>query len=108
MRSKEKFVFIYVTTGSEEEARKISRHLLEKKLIACANYFPIQSVYSWKSKINESKEFALLVKTTEERSSKTKEEIEKIHSYQVPCVTRIKVEPNKKYGDWMMEQLEQK
>ncbi|PIN69730.1 hypothetical protein COV93_04350 [Candidatus Woesearchaeota archaeon CG11_big_fil_rev_8_21_14_0_20_43_8] len=34
----------YVTCSNEEEARKITDILLDGKLIACANVFPIKSL----------------------------------------------------------------
>jgi uncharacterized protein involved in tolerance to divalent cations len=39
------FIGIYVTHQSREEAEKIAHHLLQEKMIACVNYFPIQSAY---------------------------------------------------------------
>ena len=43
--------FVYITCKDKKEARKISRFLLEKKLIACANIFPIESMYRWEGKM---------------------------------------------------------
>ena len=60
------FIFIYITNPTKDEAKMIAKHLLEKKLIACANIFPINSLYWWKDKIADENEFALIVKTTEE------------------------------------------
>lgn len=99
------FTFLYVTCSDEEEAKKIARILLEKKLIACANLFPINSIYKWKRKISDDKETAMILKTTKEKSEEVKEEIERVHSYDIPCITEIDVRPNEKYGEWLQEQL---
>ncbi len=96
-----KTIFVYITNPSKEEAVKLARHLLEKKLIACANIFPITSVYRWEGKIAEEGEFVLIGKTFEEKFEKVKTEVEKIHPYKIPCITKIPVEPNKKYLDWL-------
>ena len=36
-----KYIFVYITNPTKKEAEKIARHLLEKRLIACANVFPV-------------------------------------------------------------------
>jgi periplasmic divalent cation tolerance protein len=44
-------VFIYITNPSKKEAKRLAKHLIEKRLIACANIFPIESLYWWKNKL---------------------------------------------------------
>ena len=58
-----KMVFVYITCKDDKEAKKIATLLLSKKMIACANIFPIKSIFSWNGKIHQSKEVALLAKT---------------------------------------------
>lgn len=94
-------VLIYITNPTEKEAKKIAKHLLDKKLIGCANIFPISSLYWWKGKIVDEKEFVLIAKTGEANFEKVKTEVEKIHSYTVPCIIRIPASANKKYFDWI-------
>jgi periplasmic divalent cation tolerance protein len=53
----------YITLHHPDVARTISLSLLEKKLIACANWFPISSAYHWEGVINECQEIVLIVKT---------------------------------------------
>ena len=101
-----KFVFVYITAPSEEKAIEMARHLLERRLIACANTFPVRSLYHWEGKISDEKEHVLIAKTTESMFEKTKEEVEKIHPYSVPCIAKISVEPNKTYADWLLGELE--
>ncbi|MEW5805687.1 MAG: divalent cation tolerance protein CutA [Patescibacteria group bacterium] len=36
-----KLIFLYITNDSVDGAKKIARHLLEKRMIGCANIFPI-------------------------------------------------------------------
>jgi periplasmic divalent cation tolerance protein len=97
---------IYITCKDEKEAKKIAKHLLEKKLIACANFFPINSMYWWEGKIQDDKEFLLLVKTAEKNYEKVKKEVESIHSYDVPCILKIDTEGNKEYMDWVDKVIE--
>ena len=56
------FIVVYITHANLKNAKKISDELLKKRLIACANYFPIQSSYWWKGKIENSDEIVSIVK----------------------------------------------
>jgi len=64
------FSVIYITAGDREEAMKIGRTLVEEGLAACANLFPITSIYQWKGKIEEGSEFGYLSRQEKARSKK--------------------------------------
>ncbi len=95
------FTFLYVTTKDESEAQRLSKHLLQKRLIACANIFPVKSMYWWKGKITSQQEVVLILKTTEGKADAVKQEIERMHSCEIPCITKIPVVPNAKYARWV-------
>ena len=92
---------IYITCKDKKEAEKISNHLLRKRLIACANIFPIKSMYWWKGKIENQKEVLVIAKTLEKNYEKIKKEVSKLHSYSVPCILKIDAEANESYGKWV-------
>ncbi len=56
---------IYTTLNNNEEARKIGRKLLEKKLANCVNFFPITCIYNYKGEITEEPEVVLIIKTND-------------------------------------------
>ncbi len=99
------FIFIYITNPSKEEAKNVAKHLLEKKLIACGNIFPISSIYWWENKITEEDEFVLIAKTMEKNFEKVKTEVEKIHPYKIPCIVKISVDSNEKYFEWIQKEV---
>lgn len=101
------FIFIYITNPTEEEAKKIANHLLGKRLVACANIFPIKSMYWWKGKIADESEFVLIAKTTEANFEKVKNEVERIHSYKIPCIVKIPVSANGKYFKWLKGEVKE-
>ncbi|MCD6550293.1 divalent-cation tolerance protein CutA [bacterium] len=101
-----RFIFIYITNPTKTEAGRIAKHLLKKRLIACANIFPIESFYWWKGKITNENEYVLIAKTTENNFEKVKIEVEKIHSYTIPCIIKIHVSSNKKYFNWLKGEVE--
>lgn len=96
-------VFVYITSPDKKTAEKISLHLLKKKLIACANFFPSESFYWWKGKVKKEKEVILITKTTGGNFEKIKREVEEIHPYSVPCIVKIPVSSNKKFFFWLKQ-----
>lgn len=94
-------IVIYITCKNSTEAKKIGKAIVSKKLAACANFFPIKSVYKWKGKMVEDNEIVLLLKTVDKNFSKIRKEVKKLHSYEVPCILKIKVDANKEYENWV-------
>jgi periplasmic divalent cation tolerance protein len=79
---------VLTTASSEEEARKIARHLLEHRLAACVNIVPqVASIYLWQGKIEETREWVLVIKTTVAAFGRVREAIAELHSYELPeCI----------------------
>ena len=98
-------ILVYTPCTDKEEAHNIAEALLNDKLIACANIFPIKSLYWWKGDLQEDNEVVLLVKTTDKLWEKVKKKIIGMHSYECPCVMKIKVEANKEYEGWVRKQV---
>src|SRR3989338_326983 len=96
---------IYIICRDEKEAAKISRHLLNKRLIACSNMFPIRSMYFSEGKIQDNKEFAIMAKTKGKNFEKIKQEVRKIHSYKMPCILKIDAEANEEYDRWVNKEV---
>lgn len=96
------FTLIYTTHKNLEEAQKITSPLLNNKLIACVNFFPITSQYQWKGKIETSTEITAILKTRTENWNKVKEYIEQNHPYETPCIIKLaEVEANESYSSWI-------
>ena len=100
------FISIYITHSSESEAKKVTNHLLEKKLVACGNIFPMQSAYWWEGKIQNDDEYVSIVKTRTDLWERVKQEVETIHPYDVPCIMKIEVEANESYEKWIHESVD--
>lgn len=100
-----KFLLIYTTHKSIEDAQIITDHLLNERLIACVNFFPITSQYRWKGNIVTSNEVTAILKTRIENWNDIKLYIEKNHSYETPCVIKLsEVEANDSYAFWIQEE----
>lgn len=99
-----KFIIIYITHPNMKEAKRVCEALLKEKLIACANYFPIESSYWWKGKIENTKEIVSIVKTRKSNWAKVKKAVETLHPYEIPCIMKLEVESNKSYSDWIKKE----
>ena len=97
-------IFIYITCSGEKEAEKIAENLLEKNLIACANMFPVKSIYRWEGKVAKDSEFVLILKTLPENFEKIVIEIKKMHSYKLPCITKIEAQSEPKFFEWLKKE----
>ena len=96
-------IMIYATYASAEEAQKISKTLVEERLVACANIMPgHQSLYWWEGKVEEGQEVAVIYKTRAERFDEVKERILALHSYDVPCIVSWPIEQgHEAFLDWI-------
>ncbi|SDF79269.1 divalent cation tolerance protein [Methanolobus vulcani] len=99
------YSIVYTTTSSKEEASKIARELVEKKLAACVNIHPIESVYPWEGNIEEDKEFALSIKTVTSGIQEVTENIRKMHSYELPAIISWKISGEEKYLEWISDNV---
>jgi len=98
-------VEIHVTYSNIKEARKISRGLLQKHLVACANMYPVSSQYRWKGKIVDDKEILAVYKTVQQKVQQVQRFVERRHSYKVPCIVTLPVTRSaKKYSDWVIHE----
>lgn len=98
---------VYVTTANQEEARRIGRTLVEKRLAACVNIIPIvQSIYWWKEKIYDEEETLMFVKTTKERVEEVIAEVKKLHSYEVPAIDVLDISAgDSDYLNWISKEV---
>lgn len=85
-------IVIVSTYPDKKSISRVAHIVVEKKLAACVNYTKINSVYAWKGKIENAKEFLALFKTTTKSKQKLKEEIAKSHPYDVPEIVELKMD----------------
>ncbi|MGZ8286438.1 MAG: divalent-cation tolerance protein CutA [Allosphingosinicella sp.] len=79
-------VTVYATFGSDEEARRIARILVEERLAACANILgPCVSIYRWQGAVEEGREVAALFKTAADSARPLIARLAELHSYEVPA-----------------------
>lgn len=96
-------IFIYVTASTQEEAETLSRGLLERHLIACANIWPMQSMYFWEGEMKKEAEIAMILKTSSEKFHAVEHFILENHSYDNPCVALIDISrATPEFKNWVL------
>ena len=100
-------IVVLVTAGSEEEAERIARSLVEKRLAACVNLVsPVQSVYRWEGEVTKDVEVLLVIKTSRALFEQVRHEVENIHSYHVPEVICLPIiDGSANYLNWLTESI---
>ncbi|MEC7736611.1 MAG: divalent-cation tolerance protein CutA [Candidatus Neomarinimicrobiota bacterium] len=99
-------IAVFTTTDSLEEARELTKTLVEQKLAACAQISEIESFYTWENGVQNDQEFRIMVKTTKDKYKDVEKAILKIHSYDLPAIYAVDVdELYQPYGDWVNESI---
>ena len=98
---------VLTTAGSEDEAHKIAQHLVENRLAACVNILPqVESIYRWQDKVESSREWLLMVKSTADKFAAVRDAIRELHSYDVPeCIALSIEEGSPQYLQWLGESV---
>jgi len=101
-------IIVFSACGSEEEAARIARALVESRAAACVNIVPgLRSIYRWKGAVEDASEWLLLIKTTRERFDRLRAEFRSLHSYEVPELVAIPiVDGLEPYLSWISESVE--
>jgi periplasmic divalent cation tolerance protein len=102
------FRLVLVTCADLPEARKIARAIVEKRLAACVNILtiPVESIYSWKEKVENTSEHLLLIKTSVKKLTALEKEVLRLHSYDTPEFIAIALESGSPaYLAWLSEAL---
>jgi len=98
---------VLTTAGSEDEAHKIARHLVERRLAACVNIVSqITSIYRWQGHVEEAHEWLLIVKTTAAAFVQVRQAVAELHSYEVPeCICLNIEDGSPAYLEWIAESV---
>ena len=96
-------IVVLTTCESEEQAQRIAKHLVEKRLAACVTIVPgARSVYRWKGAIEEASELLLVIKTRRELFAALSSELASVHTYEVPEVIALPiVDGSEDYLAWL-------
>ena len=102
----DKIIVLSACAGADE-AERMARHLVEKRLAACVNIVPgARSIYRWKGAIEDATEWLLIIKSRRELLDRLSAEVAGMHSYETPEVLAIPVADGAAgYLNWMEREL---
>ncbi len=93
-----------VTTTHDEEAkaRELATAAVRERLAACAQVYPISSVYWWDGEVQSTAEWRIDFKTRADLSTRLAAFITEHHSYDTPEVITVPVVTGSTaYLDWV-------
>lgn len=97
-------VIVIITAANEEEASEISMALVNEGLVACANRFPVNSTFIWKTNLETADEVMLVCKTRAELLTAIIFRVKEIHSYDCPEIIALPILGGAAdYLDWIKE-----
>ncbi|HEY7511411.1 MAG TPA: divalent-cation tolerance protein CutA [Vicinamibacteria bacterium] len=93
------------TVGTQDDADRIARALVERGLAACVNVVPgLISTYRWKGAVQREGELLLVIKTRAERFEALREALLALHPYEVPELIALPIEAgHAPYLAWLDE-----
>lgn len=96
-------VVLFITTGTEQEARTIANLLVNQRKAACANIVSqVHSVFRWKGETQSDRESLLIVKTRASLLDEVVRLVRNAHSYEVPEIVALPVVGgNEDYLQWL-------
>lgn len=94
---------VYITARNEKEAKNIAKKVVSEDLAVCVNILgEIDSLYKWEGELKNEKEVVLIAKVRGSRLQELTEAVEKMHSYDCPCIVSLPIEGgHKPYLDWL-------
>lgn len=95
----------YITYPDADCAKRVTNALLEQRLVACGNLFPIESAYRWEGALAQEGEWVSVVKTLPNLEQAVEQAVMALHPYQTPCIARWEVRANAAYERWVAECL---
>ncbi|OIO20709.1 divalent-cation tolerance protein CutA [Candidatus Micrarchaeota archaeon CG11_big_fil_rev_8_21_14_0_20_47_5] len=97
-------LLIFSTFPSKKEAEAPAENAVKKGLAKCANIFPCSSIYKWKGKIQNEKEWVLELKASEKKYAEIESLLLKSHPYELPAIYAIKAERiSGKFNAWIRD-----
>ena len=100
----DKYIIITTLCDKEEIANKIIDILFAKKLVAGSQLTKVHSKYWWNNQLEECDEYKLEFRTKENLFTKVKNEIMKIHDYEVPEISFYSISNgNTEFLNWIDE-----
>jgi periplasmic divalent cation tolerance protein len=96
------FAIVMTTCGDKSNAELIATRLVEERLAACVQMFPIESVYRWEGAVQQANEWMLFCKIKANDYANVEAAIRAAHTYSNPEIVEVRIENGAQaYLDWI-------
>ena len=98
---------VFVTCPTKRIAHRLTRALLERRLVACVNILPsVESLFWWEGRIDKASEFLLLIKTRRSCFEALRQTVCRLHPYETPEVIALPIIlAHRPYVEWIQQSL---
>ena len=88
----DKCFLLFVTSGSEDEARAIGDAVVNQRLASAAQLDgPVESIFWWRGQVQRAMEWRCTVFTTADALDAVEDQIRSIHAYEVPQIIAVEI-----------------
>ena len=99
-------VFIYTNCASEGEAKLLGKMIIDQKMGACVDYWPIHSIFNNERGFKELPQTMVMITTIESKIEEVNDFMSHHHSYSIPLVAGLDIHRiNRAYKEWMAEKM---
>jgi periplasmic divalent cation tolerance protein len=100
-------LLVFTSFGSEDDAARVIRALVDERLIACGNAWPgARSIYRWKGEIADEREVMAVLKARKQDWTALLSRLHELHPYETPECLAVRVASGApKYLAWLEESL---
>jgi periplasmic divalent cation tolerance protein len=102
-----RFIVVLTAVDKRRLAQRIADVLVGKRLAACVQISgPVTSTYRWQGKIETTREYLVLAKTTRALYPAVEKAIKGLHTYEVPEIVALPVTAGgRDYIAWLADSL---
>ncbi|MFB7663987.1 divalent-cation tolerance protein CutA [Kitasatospora sp. NPDC056138] len=95
-------IVVTTTHDSEDKARELAAKAVRGRLAACAQVYPVRSVYWWDGEVQDAAEWRVDFKTRADLGERLAVFIGEQHDYETPEVVGVPVVTGSRaYLDWV-------
>ncbi len=99
-------ILILVSFETNEDADKAANFLIDNKLAACVEIYPVKNYYMWKGEKTVADEISGVIKTDDRYFEKIEQALKEILPYEIPQIIEIKASNvNDPYLKWLKESV---
>ncbi|MEM0980271.1 MAG: divalent-cation tolerance protein CutA [Cyanobacteria bacterium P01_H01_bin.58] len=98
-------VVILVTIDTQEAAQEVAQILVQERLAACVNIFPVHSIYIWEGEVQQAGEWQMIIKTDRSKFAEIELKLGEVHPYDVPEMIALPIQQGTSaYLAWLTAQ----